>query len=369
MDQFVCVRVTKISNLHQGLFQFDKNLTFAILFMNSRMDVYGRYGTRAGGGYIAANRPERNTNFLATKDISRESLHKAMEKALEFHADWKKNKRTVSRVLAPKLGNTYLGRPLKKPRTLRFPRSNRCIHCHQVAEIEVGVFWNKGRPVPDRILWAYPMPDPLGFACDPRECATVKSVVAGSEAQKAGLKTGDQIRTFGGQHILSIADIQWVLHHAPKSGPLKLEVDRNGERRQLSLELPEGWRQRSQFAWRYSFNELKWKVLGLDQLKEVNDKERTRLGIQDGESAIRIGRVIEGKSRWQRTYCNLAAQRVGLRKGDIILDIDGRGRLDDSGFMAHILQRTKPRDSITLTVLRKGTRRKFAYRLNALKWK
>ena len=270
MDLFVCVRVTKISNLDQSLFQFDKNLTFAILFMNANMDVYGRYGTRAGGGFIAANRPERDTHFLATKDISRESLRKAMEKALQFHEVWKKDNKKVSQILSPTLGSSYLDQPLRKPATPRFPRSNGCIHCHQVAEREVGHYWNRRKPVPDEILWGY------------------------------------------------------------------------------------------------SYNELKWKVLGLDQLKEVNNEDGKRLGIQDDESAIRIGRVIQGESRWYRTYCNLEAWNVGLRDGDIILDIDGQGRLDESQFMAYILQEIKPRDNITLTVLRSGTRKKFTYQLNTL---
>ena len=367
MDQFVCVRVTKISNLDQGLFQFDKNLTFAILFTNADMDVYGRYGTRAGGGFIAANRPERDTRFLATKDISRESLRKAMEKALQFHEVWKKDKRKVSRILAPKVGSSYLDQPLRKPATPRFPRSNGCIHCHQVAEREVGHYWNRRKPVPDQILWGYPMPERLGFACDPDECATVKSVASGGEAERAGLKVGDRIHMVDGQPILSIADIQWTLNQAPKGGNLKLVVYREDARKQLTLELPEGWRRRGQFAWRYSYNELKWKVLGLDQLKEVNNEDRKRLAIQDDKSAIRIGRVIQGESRWYRTYCNLEAWNVGLRNGDIILDIDGQGRLDESQFMAYILQETKPRHNITLTVLRSGTRKKFTYRLNTLR--
>ena len=368
MEQFVCVRVTEISRLHHGLFQFDKNLSFAILIANADLDIYGRYGTRAGGGFIAANRPEPDTLFLATKDLSVKGFRKSMERALEFHETWKKDKVRTSQTLAAKRGRFYLDRPLRKPTTpIRVSRARGCVHCHQVVEQEVQHYWNKGRAVPDQILWSYPMPERLGFACDPAECATVESVTPRGEADRAGLRIGDQILRLAGQPILSIADIQWALHEAPDIGTISFEVDRNGEEKVISLTLPQGWRRRDGFAWRYAYNELKWKVLGLDQMKDIEEDQREKLGIGNRESAIRIGQVIRDKSPWFRTYCNLAAWKVGVRGGDIILDIDGQGRLDESGFMAYVLQETKPGDIINLTILRNGVRKKFTYRLNTLK--
>ena len=194
----------------------------------------------------------------------------------------------------------------------------------------------------------------------------LSSVASAGEAADAGLQVGDRIQRMNGQPVLSIADIQWVLDQAPKTGNLKLVVDRRGTQEQLNLKLTEGWKQRGKFAWRYSYNELKWKVLGLDQLRNLTEVKRKQLGIQKGESGIRIGKVITGKTRWHRANCNLSARRVGLRGGDVILSIDGQGRLDESRFMAYILQRTKPRDRITLTILRNGLRKKFTYPLKRL---
>jgi S1-C subfamily serine protease len=192
-------------------------------------------------------------------------------------------------------------------------------------------------------------------------------VATGSDAAKAGLAVGDEIVTMDGHYVLSIADIQWALQKAPQQGIFKLGIQRHNERKLLTMDLPSNWRRRDGFAWRYTYNELKWKVLGLDQLKDVEEEEREKLGIEEDESAIRIGRVIQGTDRWRQTYCNLKAWNVGLRDEDIIVDIDLQRKLDASGFMAYILQQTKPGDDITLTVLRDGTRKQFKYQLNSLR--
>ncbi len=85
LDRFVCVRITRISDLDHGLFRFDMNLSFAVLFMNGDLDLYGRYGTRAGGGFSAAFKPLPGAADLASRDISRESFRKAAERALALH--------------------------------------------------------------------------------------------------------------------------------------------------------------------------------------------------------------------------------------------------------------------------------------------
>lgn len=336
--------------------------------MSPELDLYGRYGSRGGGGFRAAFRPLSTTQFLATKDISLEGFRKSAKKALELHDAWKKDKANVRDLVAPKRGRTYLDARVTMPSArARLSRSSGCIHCHQVVEREVAHYWNRRRAVPDRILWSYPMPRRVGFSCDPDECATVKTVSPGGLAERAGLRAGDRILSVDGQPVISIADIQWALHRAPDRGSLRLEVSRGGRKNAMTLTLPAGWRRRGEFAWRYAYNELKWKVLGLDQLEALPDDRRRGLGVADGESALRIGRVIRGENRWYRTHCNLEAWKAGLRPGDVIVDIDGRGKLDESEFLAHVLQECRPGADITLTILRQRRRQKFTYPLNTLK--
>ena len=65
------------------------------------------------------------------------------------------------------------------------------------------------------MLFPYPDPAVLGLKMDPKAMATVERVTPGSLAERAGLRAGDEIVTLAGQPLLSIADLQWVLHNAP----------------------------------------------------------------------------------------------------------------------------------------------------------
>ena len=77
-----------------------------------------------------------------------------------------------------------------------------------------------------------------------KERATITDIDRHSAAEKAGLKVGDRILRFGGQPVLSWADVQWVLFTAGDTDPLKVEIDRAGERIDAVLVLPPGWRTR-----------------------------------------------------------------------------------------------------------------------------
>ena len=77
MDRFVRVHITRISTVDHGIFRFDKNLSFGVIFLNSDLDIYGRYGTRAGGAFKGPFRPLPDTLELANKDMSSASFAKA----------------------------------------------------------------------------------------------------------------------------------------------------------------------------------------------------------------------------------------------------------------------------------------------------
>ena len=107
------------------------------------------------------------------------------------------------------------------------------MHCHQIREAERLVYRTAREPIPDEVLFPYPDPDVLGLKMDPKEMATVGRVAPGSLAGRAGLRPGDEIVTLAGQPLLSIADLQWVLHNAPADGeaPGAGPPRRQGDRR------------------------------------------------------------------------------------------------------------------------------------------
>ena len=48
--QFVCVRVIQTNGLDLSVFQFDYDMSWAAMFLNADMTIYGRYGSRTSSG-------------------------------------------------------------------------------------------------------------------------------------------------------------------------------------------------------------------------------------------------------------------------------------------------------------------------------
>ncbi len=224
MDRYVCVRVVQGYGLDLSLFQFDWRQTWVVFLMNADRAIYGRYDAREANDAIG--------------------LRKAMEGALELHEKWPANKAELAGKTgpAPRWKSPEeipaLGRP--RPVTSR----NGCIHCHNILEGGTKSLEALKEPVPARDLAPYPVPQRVGIMLSTKERATVSSVDRNSPAEKAGLREGDRILRFGGQTILSWADLQWVLYLASDGDAIQVELDRGGRPAEATLTLPAGWRLR-----------------------------------------------------------------------------------------------------------------------------
>ena len=93
-----------------------------------------------------------------------------------------------------------------------------CIHCHQIGDAQRAWYREAGKPIPDRVLFPFPHPKVIGLTLDPNELAMIKSVDPDSAAARAGFRSGDRIEQLAGQPLLSIADVQWVLHNVSADG-------------------------------------------------------------------------------------------------------------------------------------------------------
>ena len=313
-----------------SLFQFDYDQTWCAFFLNADRTIYGRYGTRASGGADLG------------VDVSIEGLEKALEGALEIHAGYPANKASLAGKRGPRPhADEIRSFPLFKSRFAEAPPRG-CAHCHHVFEALRSVPREARKPLPDDLLWPYPKPDRLGLTLDLGERATVRAVAAGSAAAKAGFQPGDRIASLAGQPVISIADVQWVLHHAKEPSEVEAEVDRAAGRRRLSLSLAEGWRRGETVTWRASTRPMR-----PFQWEELGEKERSSLGIPAGSLAVRVkGMPKVG-----------AAQRAGLLAGDVIVEIDGKKDAISENRWIEYLMREKVRgESVALGFLRKGKR-------------
>jgi len=224
-----------------------------------------------------------------------------------------------------------------------------CMHCHQVREAERQVYRSAGEPIPDEVLYPNPDPSVLGLTMDPQEMAKVARVAAGSTAERAGLRAGDEIVKLAGQPLLSIADLQWVLHTTPSTAKLAAEVRRDGATRTLELALPEGWR-RGNISWRVTTWDLRRMGLGGMILVDLSDDERRQAGIADGRLALRV-KNVGGFGE------HAIAKNAGIRKGDIVVSFDGQDRaLTESELIAYTVQKKHPGDEVAVIVLRDGAR-------------
>jgi hypothetical protein len=328
------VRVVQANSLDLATFQFDFGLTWAVMFMNADRTVYGRYGTRSA--------------LAKADDVTDAGFRKAALAALELHRGYPANKESLRGKTGPaprfKLPRDY-------PTLARFPakvdpaagelNNATCVHCHDVHAAQAAVYRAAREAIPTELLWPYPMPDALGLALDPEERAGVRKVAPDSTAAKAGFKDGDEILRLGGQPIVSVADVQWVLHAASDGATLAAVVKRGGREEPLSLTLPAGWRRSGDTSWR----QATWGYFRPDlQVTPLAEGERLKLGLAPGSIALRVGRV------------GAPLEVAGFRTGDLIVGVgDRRAGIDSlSQILEHIGRSTRAGEKLPITVLRDG---------------
>ncbi len=338
------VRIVQGNGIDLSLFQFDYDLTFSVFFMNADKTIYGRFGTRA-------------EYENAAKDISIEGFKQALEAALALHEGYPDNREVLAAKTGPEsIKKTPEGFPalLRYSATLDFDSriNQQCIHCHQIGEAQREIHWYDRKPIPDEILYPFPMPDVLGLHFSPKHRAKISKVVSGSSAEKEGFRRADEILTLDGQPIISIADVQWVLHRTPENTTLPATVDRHGKEINLTLTLNPGWRKGSDISWRTTTGELRLVALGGMVLKDLSDAERQRSGIEDTEMALNVETVSRGG---RRSNGQTNAQRAGIRRGDIIVAYGGRtNRLTESGIIGYVLQDKPEAKTLPIKLLRNG---------------
>jgi len=342
MNQFVCVRIVQANALDLSLFQFDYDLTFAAFLLNADKTIYGRFGSRS----------EREGD----KDISIEGFRKALEAALELHQNYPANRAS----LAGKTGSAaryqvpeqYPALAVKYKPTLDFEGgvAKSCVHCHQITEAERKLQRDARKILPDVAVYPWPMPDALGLTLDVKEKAIVSAVAPGSSAGKDGFKPGDEILTLAGQPMISIADVQWVLHQASEPAQIKAEVLRDGQRRSLTLSLPVGWRKGVDISWRPTSWDLRRMAIGGLLVEELTEADRAKVKLPAASLALLVKHVGQYGD-------HAVAKRAGFQKNDIIVEFDSRGgRLTESQLLAYVLQNKMPGIQVPVTVLRSGQR-------------
>lgn len=348
LEKFVRVRIISANGLDLSLFQFDTDQSFGVFMLNADGAIYGRYGTRSDHSYWA-------------DDVSIEGLTKALDGALTLHAGYPANqaelalKRGPAPEFAvpenlPKLKGKY-GAQLNYEGNV----VQSCIHCHQIGDALRQHHRDKGGALADEVLFPYPHPKSLGLILNPRERASVLKVEPESLAAKAGFRAGDTIEKLAGQTPLSIADVQWVLHHTPAAGgTVAANVTRDGKPAEVKLALPAGWKQRDDIAWRASSWELRRMALGGMFTKKIADELLAEQKLPQDKLALKVEHVGQYAP-------HDGAKKAGIRAGDILIAFDGRtDLLRETDLLNYALNKVKPGSTVPVVVLRGGERVELA---------
>lgn len=356
LDKFVCVRVVQANGMDLSLFQFDYDLTFAAFFLNADRTIYGRYGTRPG-----SRSPD--------KGVSADGFIAALEGALALHADYPHNRAS----LAGKSGRKMLAqvpedfgmlsgvRPLFDLGGAGGQIANDCIHCHEVGSAQALEYRRRNLPVPERILFPFPMPDRVGMTLATDEAARVTRVSPDSPAARAGFEKGDRILRFAGQPILSIADVQWVLDNAGDPAEIPAVVGRGAREVELTMKLARGWRRPERLSWRMldghlSLSPFPQLALGGLRVRELTREERRKHGIEDTAMAL-VQDSSRGRGGRRGRRGRRGSSVIDLERDDIIIGFDGiKKRMTEADLLAYCLQRRKPGDFVPIAVLRDGKR-------------
>ena len=343
LDQYVCVRMVQLWGLDLAQYQFDGSLTWAVFMQNVDGTVYARYGSRNG------------LRELSDDAVSIAGLKKTLAAGLRQHREYLLDKKGIGAVLAAKRGPQPTWAAADALPSLRktgnFQRRHagnpddkqaRCIHCHQLPAHEILSLRAAGKPIEDNRFWPYPLPDELGLHLDPAEAAVIESVAKASRAAAAGFAKGDSIVKLGGQPIHSMADVQWVLHHQGSAATLHALVERDGRLERLELILEEGWR-RSLREWRFINMGLLRRLLPFN-CKPAGKKDRRKAGLKKGTLGLRIDRIDLQRAR-----------ALGIKRGDVISEVDGRSEPMNLGaFTAYVFREKKAGDTLHVKLKRKA---------------
>jgi membrane-associated protease RseP (regulator of RpoE activity) len=319
-DQFIRVRLLKISGADLNLFDFDYDLTWVAFFLNADQQIYGRYGGRDAQS--------------AEGHLSLAGLKYAMQASLAAHRRGPLKPPPAAGAQKPLLAEEY-------PAAKRL-RKGECIHCHQVYEFRRAARKEAGQWRREEI-WVYPLPENIGLDLEVDQGNRLRAVAPDSPAGRAGLRAGDILSTVNGQPVASFADVQCALHRAPARGKISIAWQSGDKMRTATLDLAEGWR-KTNVTWRPSLLDIlpSLTVFGED----LSAEEKSGLGLSAKRLAFR-----------QQEPVHRLAQAAGVRAGDVIIGIDGQAlEMAMLEFLAHVRKNYLVGDRITLNILRDGKR-------------
>lgn len=313
-------------------YRFDYDLTFAALLMNADGRIYHTFGGRD------ATDPQSHLSVPA--------FVRVLERARATH------ERESGKPAAPRRHRPQTIEQIPPmAERIRRGKAPECFHCHMVhdarrEDAQARKKWRRDD------LWIYPDPVEVGLRLHRDDQTRVTEVLAGSPAAAAGIAVGDTLERLGGQDTLTFGDVQRALHEAPERGTLEVAWRRGAESSSVRLRLPADWKEADPrvFAWRPS----KWSLSPKPGFggKRLDAAELSRAGLAPGVFAFRVNYLVT----WgDEAETGRSAQKAGLRKGDVVTSVAGKGDFEsEEHFQAWFRLTQEPGSRVPVEVLRDG---------------
>jgi len=183
--------------------------------------------------------------------------------------------------------------------------------------------------------------------------AIVASVVADSPADKANIKVGDVITAFDGQAVDSPKALSRLVADANPDRKARVTVLRDGAEKQLKVQLGEADEPAAVAANHDGrsgdnpANPAAAEKLGMS-LTPLTAAIRAQLGIDDDVNGLVVAGVDPGGP----------ASLKGIRRGDVIVSVDGKDLDSFSDFEAAVASARAPEHSVRMLV-RRGDNQRF----------
>jgi hypothetical protein len=328
MQQYVCVRITRMDDVDISLFERDWNNTLYYFMMNADEQIYLRWGGRDARG------PESYLDL--------DSIELALAKGLDLHKQYQAGQLPKQPKPAPRFPREI------PPLVERTFARGQCVECHLIGDFDLLHKEETGKL--DRIVDLYRWPDirTIGIELDVPKGLVVKQ--AKGSVQEAGMQAGDRVAKLNGVDVWTFGDLQYRFDKVPrKAKQVEIAVDRAGKLVPLTVALPPRW-------W---VTDLRFRQLSVDPRAEfesrpLNPAEKEKLGLKPTGFASEVTR-IGGFAEMLKVH--------ELKTGDVVAAVNGIEQDEVANTPdLYIKLHTTAGDTLTLDVIRDGKRMKMPLR-------
>jgi serine protease Do len=182
--------------------------------------------------------------------------------------------------------------------------------------------------------------------------ALVSEVVKGGPSEKAGLERGDVVIEFNGTHIRDSNQLRMMAAGTEIGTKVKVKVIRDGREKVFTVKIGELPEEDVGGVFEPRSSEQKMSDKMGFSVKNLNDAAREQLGLEPGTKGV----VVDSVKQTSDAYQN------GLRRGDVIVEVDGEPVNDVNDYEANVLGLDEG-DKVLLLVITGGHTRYVTFEI------